>query len=265
MPRFAANVSTMFGEHAFLDRFRAAANCGFRGVECQFPYDWPVRAIGARLRDNGLEQALINAPPGDLAAGERGLAALPGRREAFRAAIDRGLEYAHALECPRMHVMAGVVPEGADRAAMRACFVDNVAWAAERAAPAGVRVLIEPINRHDAPGYFLHRLAEAEDVLAAVGHGNAAIQCDLYHLQISGGNLAATIAGAMPRIGHFQIAGVPGRHEPDTGEIAYPFLFSLIDSLGYDGWIGCEYTPSGATRDGLGWAFDYGIGGHGGG
>lgn len=266
MPRFAANLSTLFGEADFLDRFRAAANCGFRGVECQFPYAWPAEAVAGRLRENGLEQVLINAPPGDLAAGDRGLAALPARRGEFRASIDRALACADALGCPRLHVMAGMAPEeGANRAAARACYVENLAWAAERAAARGVRVLIEPLNPRDAPGYFLTRLADAEEILAEAGHGNLAIQCDLYHLQMTGGNLAATLTGALPRIGHIQIAGVPGRHEPDNGEIAYPFLFNLIDSLGYDGWIGCEYTPAGATRDGLSWAFDYGIDGHGGG
>ncbi len=260
MPRFAANLSTLFGERDFLDRFRAAADCGFHGVECQFPYQWPAAALADRLRDCGLTQVLINAPPGDLAAGDRGLAALPDRRDEFRATIDRGLAYAGALGCRLMHVMAGVVPSSMDRAATTACFVENLAWAAGRAAACGVRVLIEPLNPRDAPGYFLGRMAQAQEVLAAVGHENLAIQCDLYHLQITQGNLAATIVESLPQIGHFQIAGVPGRHEPDAGEVAWPFLFDLIDSLDYEGWIGCEYFPAAATRDGLAWAREYGIG-----
>lgn len=260
MPRFAANVSTMFGEVDFLDRFAAAADCGFRAVECQFPYAWPAREVARRLAASGLVQALINAPPGAPEAGDRGLAALPGRRGEFRAGFARALDYAGALDCPLVHAMAGVAPPGADRAAMTACFVDNLAWAAERAAAQGVRVLIEPLNACDAPGYFLGRLADAREILAAAGAPRLAIQCDLYHLQMTGGNLAATVAEFLPHIGHVQIAGVPGRHEPDNGEIAYPFLFDLLDSLGYEGWVGCEYTPAGATRDGLGWARGYGIG-----
>ncbi len=265
MPRFAANLSTMFGEHAFLDRFRAAANCGFRGVEFQFPYEWPAGAIAERLAGNGLEQVLLNAPPGDIAAGERGLAALPGRSADFRASIEQALDYAGQLPCSRLHVMAARADVEADRAAMTAVYVENLRWAAERAAADGVRILIEPINDRDAPGYFLNCMSEAAEILAAVDHDNLAIQCDLYHLQIMNGDLANTVTQALPQIAHFQIAGAPGRHEPDNGEINYPFLFNLLDSLGYDGWVGCEYVPAGATRDGLGWAFDYGIGGHGGG
>ena len=264
MPRFAANLSTMFGEASFPDRFAAAAACGFRAVECQFPYAWPVREIADRLAASGLVQVLINTPPGDLSAGDRGFAALPGRREEFRAGFDRALEYADGLGCRAVHAMAGAAPEGADRAAMAACYADNLAWAADRAAARGVRVLIEPLNATDAPGYFLHSLADAREVVTAVGRENLAIQFDFYHLQMTGGNLAAALAETLPHVGHIQIAGVPGRHEPDNGEIAYPFLFRLIDSLGYDGWVGCEYRPAGETRDGLGWARDYGIAADGG-
>ena len=254
----------MFGEVGFLDRFAAAAACGFRAVECQFPYAWPARAIAGRLADAGLAQVLINAPPGDLAAGDRGLAALPGRRDEFRAGFDRALEYAEAMRCGAVHAMAGVAPDGVDRAAMTACYVENLAWAADRAAACGARVLIEPLNAADAPGYFLHRLADAREITAAVGRANIAVQFDFYHLQMTGGNLAAAFTEMLPHVGHIQIAGVPGRHEPDNGEIAYPFLFRLIDSLGYDGWVGCEYRPAGATRDGLGWARDYGVAADGG-
>lgn len=266
MPRFAANLSMMFTELDFLDRFQAAANCGFQGVEFLFPYDWPAGELAKRLLGNGLTQALFNLPPGDLAAGDRGLAAVPGREQEFRDGVERALEYAETLRCRQLHVMAGLVAGEADRPAAHACFVGNLAWAAERAGESGVRALIEPINTlHDMPGYFLSTTAQARAVMAEVDHPNLFLQCDLYHVQIMNGNLAETITENLPRIRHFQIAGVPGRHEPDTGEINYPYLFSLIDSLGYDGWIGCEYRPAGATADGLAWAFDYGISGTGGG
>lgn len=266
MPRFAANLSMMFTELDFLDRFQAAANCGFRGVEFLFPYEWPVGELAKRLLGNGLNQVLFNMPPGDWQAGERGLAAVPGREQAFRDGFERALEYADTLRCPQIHVMAGLVGNDADRDEAHACYVGNLVWAADRARQAGVRILIEPINtRRDMPGYFLSTTAQARAVMDEVGSDNLFLQCDLYHVQIMDGNLADTITENLPAIRHFQIAGVPGRHEPDTGEINYPFLFSLIDSLGYDGWIGCEYRPAGATADGLAWAFDFGISGHGGG
>jgi len=266
MPHFAANLSMMFTELDFLDRFQAAANCGFRGVEFLFPYEWPAGELAKRLLGNGLTQALFNMPPGDLQAGERGLAAVPGREQAFRDGLERALEYAEILRCPQIHVMAGMLADDSDCAPAHDCYVENLAWAADRASQQGVRVLIEPINtRHDMPGYFLSTTAQARGVMAEVGSKNLFLQCDLYHVQIMDGNLADTITENLPLIRHFQIAGVPGRHEPDSGEINYPFLFSLIDSLGYDGWIGCEYRPAGATADGLAWAFDFGISGHGGG
>jgi hydroxypyruvate isomerase len=266
MPRFAANLSMMFTEHDFLDRFQAAANCGFQGVEFMFPYDWPMGELAKRLLGNGLTQALFNMPPGDLQAGERGLAAVPGKEQAFRDGVERALDYAETLRCQQIHIMAGMLPNESHRPMAHASFVQNLAWAAERAGERGVRALIEPINtRHDMPGYFLSTMAQARAVIAEVDSDNLFLQCDLYHVQIMNGNLADTITENLPYIRHFQIAGVPGRHEPDSGEINYPFLFSLIDSLGYDGWIGCEYRPAGATADGLAWAFDYGISGTGGG
>jgi len=268
MPRFDANLSMLFTELAFLDRFQAAANCGFAGVEVLFPYDWPAGEIAERLLANGLTQVLINAPPGDLEAGERGLGAVPGRESEFRDGLARALDYAEALRCGQVHVMAGMLADdgAAARARARSCFVGNLAWAAAAAAERGVRTLIEPLNtKRDAPGYFLATVAEARAVIEEVGSNNLLLQCDLYHAQIMTGNLAETIEANLPLIGHFQIAGVPGRHEPDSGEINYPFLFNLIDSLGYRGWVGCEYRPAGATADGLAWAFDYGISGHGGG
>ncbi len=255
MPRFAANLSMMYAEHAFLDRFAAAARDGFGAVEFLFPYDWPAATLAAALRDNGLQQVLFNAPPGDFAGGERGLAGLPGREDEFRSGFARALDYAAALGCPRVHIMAGLVPAGADHASMRPLYLANLAWAAERASGAGVDVLIEPINTRDIPGYLLNRQDDAHAVVAAVGAANLKVQMDLYHCQIVEGDVAMKLRAYLPggRVGHLQIAGVPDRHEPDAGELNYRFLFDLIDTLGYDGWIGCEYRPAAATSSGLDW------------
>lgn len=266
MPKFAANLSMMFTEFDFLDRFRAAANCGFGGVEFLFPYEWPAGEIAERLFTNGLKQVLFNMPPGDWRAGERGLGALPGREAEFGDALGQALGYAEALNCPQIHVMAGIVGGDLDREAAQATYVANLKVAAAAAAGRNVRVLIEPINdKHDIPGYFLNTADQARAVIDAVGHDNLYLQCDLYHAQIMTGDLAETIREHIDIIRHFQIAGVPGRHEPDNGEINYPYLFNLIDAAGYRGWIGCEYRPAGGTLDGLGWALDYDISGHGGG
>ena len=207
------------------------------------------------LHDNGLQQVLFNAPPGDFAGGERGIASLAGREDEFRTGFARALEYAAALACPRVHVMAGLASAGADRAAMRRLYRANLAWAAERAAGGAVDVLIEPINTRDIPGYFLNRQDEAHAVVAEIGAPNLKVQMDLYHCQIVEGDVAMKLRAHLPggKVGHLQIAGVPDRHEPDDGEVNYPFLFDVIDSLGYDGWIGCEYRPAGATSSGLGW------------
>jgi hydroxypyruvate isomerase len=255
MPRFAANLSMMYTEHPFLDRFAAAAKDGFEAVEFLFPYEWPAATLAAALADHGLQQVLFNAPPGDFASGERGTAGLAGREEEFRSGFARALDYAAALACPRVHVMAGLVPAGADRAAMRTRYLASLAWAAERAAGAGVDVLIEPINTRDIPGYFLNRQDEAHAVLAEVGAANLKVQMDLYHCQIVEGDVSMKLRAYLPggRVGHLQIAGVPDRHEPDAGELNYGHLFEVIDSLGYDGWVGCEYRPAGSTSSGLGW------------
>jgi len=255
MPRFAANLSMMYAEHAFLDRFAAAARDGFRAVEFLFPYDFAAATIANALRDNGLQQVLFNAPPGDFGGGERGIASLAGREEEFRSGFARALDYAAALACPRVHVMAGLAPTNADRAAMRRLYVGHLAWAAQRAASAGVDVLIEPINTRDIPGYFLNRQDEAHAVVAEVGAPNLKVQMDLYHCQIVEGDVAMKLRAYLPggKVGHLQIAGVPDRHEPDEGEVNYAYLFDVIDSLGYGGWIGCEYRPAGATSSGLGW------------
>jgi len=255
MPRFAANLSMMYTEHAFLDRFAAAARDGFRAVEFLFPYDFPAATIAQSLHDNGLQQVLFNAPPGDFAGGERGIASLAGREEEFRSGFARALDYAAALACPRVHVMAGLAPANADRAAMRRRYVGHLAWAAERAASAGIDVLIEPINTRDIPGFFVNRQDDAHRLIAEIGAANVKVQMDLYHCQIVEGDVAMKLRAYLPggKVGHLQIAGVPDRHEPDAGEVNYAYLFEVIDSLGYGGWIGCEYRPAGATSSGLGW------------
>jgi hydroxypyruvate isomerase len=253
MPKFAANLSMMYCEHAFLDRFREAAADGFAGVEFLFPYEFPAHDIAARLREHGLTQALFNLPPGDIDAGERGLAALPGREGDFRRALDRALSYAEVIGNERLHAMAGVVQPGHDRARHRDTYLGNLAVAAREAASLGITIVIEPINTRDVPGYFLNRQDEAHAVVAEVGAANLKVQMDLYHCQIVEGDLAMKIRKYLPGVGHMQIAGVPERHEPDMGEVYYPYLFHLLDELGYAGWIGCEYRPRNATRDGLAW------------
>lgn len=257
MPRFAANLSMMYNEHAFLDRFAAAAADGFRAVEYLFPYEHAAAELRARLDANGLTQALFNAPPGDWAAGERGLAALPGREAEFRDAVGRALEYAGVIGNDRVHVMAGLVPAEADRARHRAAYLENVAFAAKAAAAQGITIVIEPINTRDMPGYFLNRQDDAQAICKEVGAANLKVQFDCYHCQIVEGDIAMKLKRDMPGIGHIQIAGVPERHEPDLGELNYPYLFEVIDSLGYDGWIGCEYRPRAGTSEGLGWLKPY--------
>lgn len=257
MPRFAANLSMMYAEWPFPDRFAAAAADGFTGVECQFPYEWPAAELARRRADAGVEQVLINAPPGQGA--ERGLACLPGRESDFRRGFSElALPYATALDCPRVHVMAGIMPPGSDRAVLQATFVANLAWAAREAASAGVTVLIEPLNFRDMPGYFMHRQDHAHEIVALVGAPNLAVQMDLYHCQIVEGDLSTKLTRYLDpahptRVGHLQVAGVPARHEPDEGEICHGHLFELIDALGWSGWVGAEYRPRGATRGGLGW------------
>ena len=266
MPRFAANLSLMYTELPFLDRFEAAAQDGFTGVEYLFPYAWPARELAARLQANGLQQVLFNAPPGgtDPAgiaaawdAGARGTAALPGREAECRAGLDLALRYAEALDCPRIHLMAGKLLPGtsADAPEVQATWLANLRWAATQAEAAGRTVLIEPINPRDMPGYALQRQDQAHALVTAVGSPHLQVQMDLYHCQIVEGDLATKLRQHLPtgRVGHLQIAGVPERHEPDRGEVHYPYLFDLIDALGYEGWIGCEYRPAAGTSAGLGW------------
>jgi len=255
MPRFAANLSMMYGEHVFLDRFAAAAADGFEAVEFLFPYEWPAATLAERLASSGLRQVLFNSWPGDFAKGERGIAAVPGREDEFRSGFERALDYAAALACPRVHAMAGLVPAGGSREAMRPTYLKNLAWAAQRADDAKVDVLMEPINTRDIPGYFLNRQEEAHAVVAEIGAPRLKVQMDLYHCQIVEGDVAMKLRHWLPggNVAHLQIAGVPERHEPDRGEVNYPYLFDVIDALGYDGWIGCEYRPAAATSAGLGW------------
>ena len=256
MPRFAANLSMMYTEHAFLDRFKAAADDGFDAVEFMFPYEHPQAEIVNRLADHGLTQVLFNAPPGDFGAGERGIAAMPGRRDEFRRSIlEQALPYALALKCPRLHVMSGLMTSNEQRPEMRAVLVENLAWAASEAASVGIDLLIEPINKRDIPGYLLNRQDDAHEIVADVNAPNLRVQMDLYHCQIVEGDVAMKLRKYLPggRVGHLQIAGVPDRHEPNLGELHHPYLFKLIDELGWPGHIGCEYRPRGRTSAGLGW------------
>jgi hydroxypyruvate isomerase len=267
MPRFAANLSMLYPELPFLDRFAAAAQDGFSGVEFLFPYEFDLNEIAARLRGEGLQQVLFNAPPGDFSRGQRGLAALPDRQPEFRESLPLALEAAARLGCPRVHVMAGLVPPQAgpgERDRMHAVYLENLAWAAPQAAACGVDLLIEPINPRDIPGYFLNRQDEAHGIVAMLGAPNLKVQMDLYHCQIVEGDVAMKIRQYLPtgRVGHFQIAGVPLRHEPDHGELHHPYLFQLIDEVAaqcaWEGWVGCEYRPAagpvpGGTSAGLGW------------
>lgn len=253
MPRFAANLSMLFNDAPFLERFGRAAAAGFKGVEYLFPYEYAPAELAERLQTHGLAQVLFNLPPGDFAAGERGLTALPGRESEFRESVDRAIEYARALGCPRLHAMAGLVTDESQRPRMRETYLENLRYAARRLAEHGLTLLIEPINTRSIPGYFINRQAEAHAILAELGEPNLRVQLDFFHAQIMEGDLTATFKRFQAGVGHIQIAGVPDRHEPDTGEVNYPYLFRLLDEAGYDGWIGCEYNPRGLTEDGLGW------------
>ena len=269
MPRFAANLSMLYTELPFMARFEAAANDGFQGVEYLFPYAFSASEIAAALKANALQQVLFNAPPGGSdavscavawEAGERGLACLPGREVDFRVGVRLALDYALVLGCPRIHVMAGLTPIGADPALLRTTYINNLRWAADLAAQQGVEVLIEPINTRDMPRYFLNRQDHAHEIVREVGAPHLKVLMDLYHCQIVEGDLSRKLQHYLPtgRVAHLQIAGVPERQEPDQGEVNYPYLFALLDDLGYDGWVGCEYRPrrgavAGGTSDGLRW------------
>ncbi|MFJ3524487.1 2-oxo-tetronate isomerase [Pseudomonas sp. NPDC090203] len=257
MPRFAANLSMLYPQHDFLDRFAAAAADGFEAVEYLFPYDFTAAEIKQRLVDNKLTQALFNAPPGDWAKGERGIASLPGREEEFRAGIQKALEYAAVLGNDRIHVMAGLLPSEELREKHHAVYIENLHHAAQEAAKVGVTVLIEPINTRDMPGFFLNRQDQGQAVCKEVGADNLKVQFDFYHCQIVEGDVISKLRRDFAGVGHIQIAGVPDRHEPNLGEVNYPWLFEEIDRLGYTGWIGCEYRPKGDTSEGLQWLRDW--------
>ncbi|MFM7607482.1 MAG: 2-oxo-tetronate isomerase [Alphaproteobacteria bacterium] len=257
MPRFAANLSMMFNEVPFLDRFALAAKAGFKGVEFLFPYEHPAAEIAARLKDNGLQQGLVNAPPGDWAKGERGMAAIPGKQAAFRDSIKLALDYATALSCPRLHIMAGLKPEGVAHDTLTAVYGANLAYAAEECAKASVKPIIEPINHRDIPGFFLNTTDQAAAIIAAIGPEKLGLQFDLYHCQITEGDVVKRVERHLPLIAHMQVADTPGRNEPGTGEVNWPFVFKTIDALGFRGWIGCEYRPAGETLAGLSWFAPY--------
>jgi hydroxypyruvate isomerase len=253
MPRFAANLSMLFTEVPFLDRFALAARAGFEAVECQFPYDFAPADIKARLDAHGLQMVLHNLPAGDWAAGDRGIACDPARKDEFRAGLARAIEFATALGVPQLNCLAGKAPPGVDDATVRATLIDNLREAAAALGQAGLKLLLEPINTHDIPGFYVSRSAQALAILDEVGADNAFLQYDIYHAQRMEGEIAATIERYLPRIGHIQIADNPGRHEPGTGELAWPFLFAHLDRIGYAGWVGCEYRPATTTLAGLGW------------
>lgn len=260
MLRFAANISTMFTEHALIDRVQAASNAGFEAVECQFPYDVPAADMKAALDKAGVPLILINTPPGDFSAGERGLAALPGREAEFHTAIGTALDYAEAVGCRQIHVMAGVLPDGAIRKDALGLFERNLRHAVSAADGRLIdRLLIEPINSRDIPGYLLNKPEEARGLIERIGAPLLMLQYDFYHTQIMRGDVAKGLEVFWPLIGHVQFAGVPERQEPDIGELNCAYLFDCLERLGYAGWVGAEYFPSARTEDGLSWASRYGI------
>ena len=253
MPRFAANLTMLFNEHPFLDRFEHAAKAGFKAVEFLFPYAWPAQEIKARLDAHGLQLVLHNLPAGDWDAGERGIACHPDRVDEFRRGVVRAIEYAKVLGVEQLNCLAGKAPAGVADEVLRKTLVDNLRFAAAELQAAGLKLLIEPINTFDIPGFYLHGTAQALSILDEVGAANAFVQYDIYHMQRMEGELAATMQKHLARIGHIQLADNPGRNEPGSGEIHYPFLFAHLDRIGYRGWIGCEYKPAATTAGGLGW------------
>ena len=256
MPKFAANLTMLFGELPFLDRFAAAKAAGFGGVEYLFPYDFEKAALSEQLQRYGLTQVLHNLPAGDWASGERGIAILPDRVDEFRDGVARAIAYAKALDCPQVNCLVGIAPAGADAAELRRVLVKNLRFAADALASQRIKLLIEPINTRDIPGFFLTGTEQAARIIDDVGSDNLFIQYDIYHMQIMEGDIAPTLQKHLPKIAHVQLADNPGRNEPGTGEINYPFLFRHLDGIGYRGWIGCEYKPKTSTAAGLGWYAD---------
>ncbi len=257
MPKFASNLTMMFNEVDFLDRFREATNAGFNAVEFLSPYEHPKEQVAERLRINGLVTALFNFPVGDWDAGERGIACLPDRVGEFQDSVGTAIEYAKALGCKQMNCLSGIAPAGVDVEKVHEIFVSNLRFAAENLDEVGVRLLIEPINTRDIPGMYLTHTDQALSIIDEVGSDNMGLQYDVYHMQIMEGDLTPTMEANKDRISHIQIADNPGRNEPGTGEINYPFVFKAIDEMGYDGWVGCEYKPLTTTKEGLGWIRDY--------
>ena len=253
MPKFAANLSMMFNEHDFPNRFAAAAKAGFDAVEFLFPYDYSPAEVAQWHKENNLKNVLFNLPPGDWAAGERGIAALPGREAEFRAGVAKAIDYALALGTPQLHMMAGLVPAGSDMAIHRKTYLENMKFAAQALAKHNLNLLLEPINTRDMPGYFLNTQVQAHELRVESGEPNVKVQMDFYHAQIMEGDLAETFKKYFKDIGHTQIASVPKRNEPDNGEVNYPYLYQLLDEMGYEGYVGCEYRPKGKTEDGLDW------------
>jgi len=259
MPKLAANLTMLYNEVDFLDRFAAASQSGFKAVEYLFPYAHPKEQLAEKLARHGLAQVLHNLPAGDWAGGERGIACLPDRVGEFQDGVAKAIEYATALGCKQINCLAGIAPRGVDREKVDATFVANLKFAADKLGAAGIRLLIEAINTFDIPGFHLSRTQHALDTIRAVGSGNLFVQYDIYHMQRMEGELANTIKANLPQIAHIQLADNPGRNEPGTGEINYRFLFGFLDAIGYDGWIGCEYKPKAGTVDGLGWRTAHGI------
>jgi hydroxypyruvate isomerase len=257
MPKFCANLTMLYNEIDFLDRFAAAARDGFQGVEYLFPYPFPKEELARRLREHGLVQVLHNLPAGDWGKGERGIACLPDRTDEFRDGVGRAIDYATALGCRQVNCLAGVAPEGVPPAELRRIFVENVRFAAAELGKAGIKLLIEPVNTRDIPGFYLNKSAQAMEIIAEVGSDNLYLQYDFYHTQIMEGDLTTTFRRLKDRIAHVQIADNPGRNEPGTGEIDYGFIFEMLDREGYAGWVGCEYKPRTTTSDGLSWFAPY--------
>lgn len=253
MPRFSANLTMLFTELLFLDRFAAAARAGFHAVEFLFPYEFDTADIAGALNTNGLSLVLHNLPAGDWAAGERGIACHPARTAEFRDGVGRAIRYATALRCPHVNCLAGIVPPGTTAEHARATLIENLRFAATALKEAGITLVMEPVNTRDIPGFFVSRTAQALSIMDEAGVGNLELQYDIYHAQVMEGDLANTLATHLDRIGHIQIADNPGRHEPGTGEINFPYLFARIDALGYCGHVGCEYKPKDGTAEGLGW------------
>lgn len=257
MIKLCANLSMLFNEYAFLDRFAAASKAGFKGVEYLFPYDFDANVIRDQLTQHQLTQVLFNLPAGDWAKGERGIAVLPDRVEEFKAGVDRAIQYAKALDCKQVNVLSGIVPKNSDPVLIEATFLANIRYAADQLEKAGIRLLIEAINTFDIPGFYVNGTRQTLDLIKKSGSNNILFQYDIYHMQRMEGELAATIKQNLSKIGHLQLADNPGRHEPGTGEINYPFLLNFIKETGYQGWIGCEYNPAADTAKGLSWAKPY--------